>query len=812
MGKKLFNDGWSFMYQTVEGSDQVFPSGEITLPHDAMIDRERYAGQEKGTAKGYFPNMKLLYAKNFFAKEELRGRYVSLQFDGVYRNARVFVNGNYAGGCHNGYERFYVDLYPFLQYGAENEVVVEASSGNDSRWYSGAGIYRNVYLLTSDMLRFAHGGVKLRTKEADDSMAVMEAKLHLINGGFLPETVETVIELLDADGNRAAIDRRRVSVYGNDEAELSARIYIENPKLWDTDSPNLYTCKAAIVKGETVLDEETFSVGIRTLTLDPVRGLCINGKQLKLYGGCVHHDHGMVGSAVFTAAEDRKVRLLKEAGYNALRFSHNPMSEELMAACDRYGMVVMDELSDVWNRSKTPEDHGITFAGDWKQSVASMVDCSYNHPCVIMHSVGNEIKELGDLAGKRMGRELAAEFRRLDSSRYVTCGINSVVCMLPAPTVSDPTKADAQEINAVMAKRVNRMGEIQCQEPVIEKIREFSEVLDIVGYNYAEDKQLIDLVRFTNRICVGSETFPKAIAKNWKLMQDNPAVIGDFSWTAWDYLGEAGIGKNGLQGQQSMGIYEGYPYKLANCGDIDITGTRRTQSYYRECVVGRRKAPYIAVINPRWYGQQTEMTPWSWSDSVSSWSWDGYEGKPVQVEVYGVGDEAELIVNGVSLGRKKVPRTSEDGGSAYSTVFDTVYQPGRIEAVLYQAGQETGRYALETASGVLRLLVEDQNEEAASGSKDLLYFMVSLTDEAGILKPVCDREVKVSVSGAGVLQGFGSAAPLSTECFTSGTFTTYYGKAALAVRPVGEGEIRIQVQAEGCDTVEISVQQGKEGN
>lgn len=805
MGKKLFNDGWSFMYQTVEGSSQVFPSGEITLPHDAMISRERYAGQEKGTAKGYFPNVKVLYAKKFFVAEELQGQYVSLQFDGVYRNARVFVNGNYAGGCHNGYERFYVDVYPYLQYGAENEVVVEAASGNDSRWYSGAGIYRNVYLLTSDMLRFAHGGVKLCTKEADASMAVMEARLHLVNSGFLPETVETVIELLDADGQAAAVDRRRVSVYGNDEAELTARIYISNPKLWDTDSPNLYTCKASVVKDGKVLDEMEFLTGVRTLTLDPVRGLCLNGKQLKMYGGCVHHDHGMVGSAVFAAAEDRKVRLLKEAGYNALRFSHNPMSDELMTACDRYGMVVMDELSDMWNRSKTFEDHGITFAGDWKQSVASMVDCSYNHPCVIMHSVGNEIKELSDLSGKKLGRELAAEFRRLDASRYVTCGINSVVCMMPAPTVSDPTKADVEEINTVMTQRVNQMGEIQCQEPVIERIREFSEVLDIVGYNYAEDKQLIDLARFTNRICVGSETFPKAIAKNWKMMQEHPAIIGDFSWTAWDYLGEAGIGKNGLQGQQSMGIYEGYPYKLANCGDIDITGSRRTQSYYRECVVGRRQGPYIAVINPKWYGRQAAVTPWSWSDSVSSWSWDGSEGKPVQVEVYGVGDEAELIVNGISLGRKRVPQVSEGDSNAYSTVFDTVYRPGRIEAVLYQDGQETGRYALETASDRLQLLVEDQNGEAATDGKDLLYFMVSLTDEQGILKPACDREVRVSVSGAGMLQGFGSAAPLSTECFTTGVFTTYYGKAALAVRPVGEGEIHIQVQAEGCDAVEISL-------
>lgn len=806
MGRELFNDGWSFMYQAVEGSSQVFPSEEITLPHDAMISRERYAGQIPGKAKGFFPNVKVLYAKKFFVGEELRGQYLSLQFDGVYRNARVMANGNYAGGCHNGYERFYVDIYPYLQYGEENEVVVEAGSGDDSRWYTGAGIYRNVYLITSDMLRFAHGGVKLCTKEADESMAVVEATLRVVNGGFLPETVETVLALFDAEGDIAAVDRRRVSVYGNDGAELTARIYIKEPKLWDTDTPNLYTCKASVVKGEKVLDEEEFMFGIRTLALDPVRGFRINGKTLVMYGGCVHHDNGVVGSAAYAAAEDRKVRMLKEAGYNALRFSHNPMSDELMSACDRYGVVVMDELSDMWNRSKTSEDHGVTFIQDWKQSMASMVDCAYNHPSVIMYSIGNEIKELGDLDGQKLGREMAAEVRRLDGSRYVTCGVNSVVCtMMSRKTVTDPTKEDIKEINETMSQMISQMGEIQCRDQVVDRIREFSEVLDVVGYNYAEDKQLIDLERFTNRICAGSETFPKAIAKNWKMMQENPAIIGDFSWTAWDYLGETGIGKNGLRGQQGKGLYEGYPYKLANCGDIDITGTRRTQSYYRECVTGMRQAPYIAVVNPKWYGQQVAMSPWSWSDSVSSWSWDGAEGKPVQVEVYGVGDEAELIVNGVSLGKKNVPQVSEGDVNAYSTVFDTVYQPGRIEAVLYRAGKETGRYALETASDTLRLLVEDQNGASGRGGKDLLFFMVSLTDEKGILKPVCDREVQVSVSGAGALQGFGSASPLSTECFMAGTFTTYYGKALLAVRPVGEGEIHIQVKAEGCDTVEISL-------
>lgn len=802
MGRKVFNEDWRFVYQSVEGSDKGYPPEKVTLPHDVSVSLARYADQPNGSAKGYFPNVKLMYAKKFYVGQEMQGKYMCLQFDGVYRNARVMVNGNYVARCNNGYERFYVELYPYLNYGAENEVVVEAGSGDDSRWYSGAGIYRNVYLITAGAVHFVHGGIKISTKETDTQMAVLEARLHLLNEGFLPETVETRVEIADEGGTVVAVDRRRISVLGKEEASLTSRIYISNPRLWDVDSPNLYTCRAYIVRNEDVLDEEEFQTGIRTISLDPVRGLRINGNRLKLYGGCVHHDNGIVGSAVFAAAEDRKVRLLKEAGYNALRFSHNPMSEELMAACDKYGMVVMEELSDVWNRQKTPEDHSMTFESDWRKSLASMVDKAYNHPSVIMYSIGNEISELGTLSGKKMGRELAAELRRMDDSRYVTCGINSMVCLMAAATVPDASEINMQEINEMMTQMMSQMGAIQCMDQAVESIREFSEVLDIVGYNYAEDKQLIDLARFTNRICVGSETFPKAIAKNWKLMQENPAIIGDFSWTAWDYLGEAAIGKNGLSSQRAEGFYGKYPYKLANCGDIDIAGNRRPQSYYRECVVGKRQAPYIAVVNPDCYGEKVQVTPWSWSDSVSSWSWNGFEGKPVLVEVYGVGDEVELLVNGNSLGKKNVPQVSEGEINAYSTVFDAIYQPGEIEAILYREGKEAGRYKLTTASDTLRLAVEDQNDGLGAEDRDLLYFGICLTDENGMLKSDCDREIQVTVEGAGVLQGFGSADPLNEAGFSEGRYATYYGKSVLAVRPVGSGKIRIRIQAEGCEPVE----------
>lgn len=805
MSKVSFNDNWSFMYQYVQGNNKLFPSEQVTLPHDAVITLDRYAEQPNGNAKGFFPNTKLLYAKKFQVSEEMRGKYIALQFDGVYRNVHVMVNGNFAGKCNNGYQRFYVDIYPYLNYGGENEVTVEVSSGDDARWYTGTGIYRNVYLITAETVHLANGGVKVKTKEADKEMAVLEAKMTLVNDGFLPETVETITEIIDIDGKKVAVDRRKISIMGNGEAEETARIYLKTPKLWSVNTPNLYSCRVRVERDGIVLDETDFHIGIRTITLDPVRGFCINGENLKLYGGCIHHDNGIVGCAAFKAAEYRKVRLLKEAGYNALRFAHNPMSEELMDACDYYGVVVMDELSDTWDLSKTSEDHSKTFEDDWKQSVSSLIDKAYNHPCVVMYSVGNEIKELGMARGRELGRKLVNEFRKMDDSRYITSGVNGLVCMMPPATVTDPTQGNPEEINAMMSQMMEQMGAMQCMDVVVEATREFSETLDIVGYNYAEDKQLLDTVKFTNRICVGSETFPKAIAKNWKLINENPNIIGDFSWTAWDYIGEAGIAKNGEKGDWTAGLYEGYPYKLANCGDFDIAGLRRTQSVYRECVIGARKIPYIAVVNPVRYGQKIDTTPWSWSDSVSSWSWDGFEGKPIEVEVYGVGDEVELIINGTSLGRKDIPQVSEGKINAYCTVFDVIYEPGTIEAVLYKNGEEQGRYQLATATDKIKLTIHDQNINMKDEWKDLLYYEIHLTDENGIVKVNSDRKVKVIVEGDGKLQGFGTAAPISTENFGSGEFTTYYGKAVLAIRPIGDGEIRVCVETEGCETIEFTV-------
>ena len=793
MKKILLNSEWYFKYKTIGNKAADIPGQMITLPHDAMIGLD--CSEDGDRKKGFYPNVHLLYSKEIYIQSEWKGEYIALQFDGIYKNSRVYVNGVYAGGNRCGYDRFIIEVHALLKYGETNLITVEADSSCDSRWYTGAGIYRNVYLLRGGKIHFCPGKVRFSTISANEEEAVLETELYICNEDMFTHEVEAVVELRDGNGNIAAVSKRAVTLKDRETARVSWRIYVDDPKLWSPDDPHIYRCTVKLLKEETIEEVQT-ETGIRMISLSRKKGFCVNGKTVCMYGGCIHHDNGILGSAVYKEAEYRKIRMLKEAGYNAVRCSHNPMSEELMSACDRYGMLVMAELTDMWNYRKSENDFSENFETDWKQSAEALVNLCFNHPSVVMYSIGNEIRELGRLDGKVICRELANAFRLLDSTRFITAGINSMLTVKPGPSAI-PEKKKEVDINTVIFDFMDKINEMQCAEPVVESTKETSGILDIVGYNYAEDKQLLDMENFTDWICVGSETFPKDIAKNWELVKKYPAILGDFSWTSWDYLGEPGIGRNRGTVNRSGDIYEVFPYKTANCGDFDITGYRRPQSYYRECMIGHRTDPYLAVYNMKCEAEKAIKTPWSWPDVVSSWSWRGHEGEPVRVEVYGVGEEAELIINGKSVGRKPVRKVTEGKDLAGVTVFETIYQPGYIEAILYAEGKEFGKYRVETASDELELRICEENGEWG----DVRFFEVCLTDRNGVLKTDCDRKITVSVEGEGVLQGFGSALMTSTENFTQGEYTTFYGRAQLAVRPVGRGKIIVKAETDGTETL-----------
>ncbi|MFC5825305.1 DUF4982 domain-containing protein [Nonomuraea insulae] len=468
--------------------------------------------------------------------------------------------------------------------------------------------------------------------------------------------------------------------------------------------------------------------------------------------------------------------------------SHQPMSRAMLEDCDRLGMLVVDETFDMWTATKS----------DFEAMVAK----DYNHPSVIMYSIGNEIPEAGSPAGAVWGRELAERIRTLDSTRYVTNAVNNMLAVL-GELAAQAQRAGRQldegaGINTLMSQAGVLMNQIAASELVTSRTAESYAVLDVAGMNYSDSRYAMDRELFPDRIILGTETFPTRIAELWDLVQEHDHVIGDFTWTGWDYLGEAGIGRPQYAGPDAApGLTGPYPHLLAGAGDIDILGHRRPASYYREIVYGLRSLPYLAVRRPEHHGKTFTGSPWAWSDAIASWTWPGFEGKPIAVEVYAAADEVELLVNGESAGRRAIER--------FRAEFDITYEPGELVVIAYAEGAETGRDLLRTASGPISLHAEADRPVIAASGGDLAYVTLALADAAGVVHTAADRPITVEAGGDGVLLGFGSAAPVSEERFDAATHTSYEGRALAVVRPTGPGKIRLLASAAKCEPVEVLI-------
>ncbi|MEV6544079.1 glycoside hydrolase family 2 TIM barrel-domain containing protein [Streptomyces sp. NPDC051665] len=819
MKRTSFNDGWQTRPKVnpfAELSGTKVPFRPVTLPHDAMIGQERAAPDGEATMEGgagaYFPGGTYEYRKTFAVPEEHRGKRILFEFEGVYRDAVVYINGDYAGQRPFGYSHFHIDADRFLRYGddGDNEIRVEARAHRDSRWYTGAGIYRDTWMLVGDVVRIAPDGVRVTTPDIDAERAVVEVATRVENDSIAIRTVDVVTEVRDADGSVVASDVSKATVLPGEPAVVRQRLYVRAPLLWSTDTPDLYTATVTLKD----LDAETVVFGVRSLRLDPRHGLRINGETVKLRGACVHHDNGVLGAATFARAEERRVQLLKDAGFNALRMSHHPMSKAMLDACDRLGMLVVDEAFDVWTSGKSEFDYSLDFPEWWERDIEAMVAKDFNHPSVIVYSIGNEIPETGTPSGAARGRELAAKVRSLDHTRYVTNAVNGMLAVMSelgrlrrrsqakAEHAADQGEAEDKGINTLMADAGDMMNAISASGLVTEKTAESFAVLDIAGMNYAEARYALDHDLFPNRVILGTETFPTRIDGNWRLVEQLGHVIGDFTWTGWDYLGEVGIGRpQYLTPDTPRPAHTApYPYLLAGCGDLDITGHRRPASYYREIVFGLRTQPYIAVRRPEHHGRTWAGTPWAWSDTVATWTWPGSEGEPVTIEVYGDADEVELLVNTRSSGRRPVGEEHR-----FRTEFETSYEPGELLAIAYRDGAETGRTVLRTATGTVRLRAEPDRPHITAHGGDLAYVTLSLTDPDGTLHTAADRPVRVEVSGAGVLSGFGSADPSTQERFDATERRTYEGRALAVLRPTGPGRIRLIASAPECAPVEVVV-------
>lgn len=863
MQKIDFNKEW--ICRCLTRDEEAYP---VTLPHDAMLSEPRTQESTGEGNVGWYIGGDYEYTKNFFVPEEYKDKKVLIEFEGIYHNGEVYINGKKAAYRPYGYTNFYVDTEGFFQYGKENEIKVIARNADqpNSRWYSGTGIYRPAYLHVAGEKYIPVNGVKIRTLSYDP------AKIEVVVKTSAPGEVSLKIEFEGSKVLRVIGESTKIGNVNNDRiissdnknmqpngsvqtgengqkselvqveaeknnqaAEYQAifQLDVPNAKLWDTEHPNLYTCKAVFGEDEVI---ETF--GIRELIWNPQVGMTINGERVILRGACFHHDNGVLGACTYPEAEERKMRILKENGYNAVRSAHYPCSKALLDACDRVGMLMMDEYVDVWYIHKTKYDYAGQLADWWKQDLKDMVDKDYNHPSVIMYSTGNEVAETAQKKGIALTGDMTNFLHSLDSTRPVTCGINiffNFLSSIGLGVYSDDKaekSAGNAEKNAAQATGKNEKKVVKSGEKTVNKATENGKKglgstkpekkkkpvgsefyntlaclvgdyfmkcgatlypcdlrtkdayanMDIAGYNYGIFRYKHDLKKYPNRLILGSETFCKDAYSFWEIAKKNKRIIGDFVWAGWDYIGEVGDG---------AAEYSDYKFEdpatrmTGGNGRIDLNGKPRAEAAYTRVAFERETGPFIAV-DPVYQKEKLRLTGWQLTKALESWAWDGCNGEPAKVEVYARAAQVELFINGKSVGKKKVKKCRAN--------FNTTYQDGEITAVSYdENGKEINRYSLQTAGKDTVLQVRP--EEKTVKPEGLAFIQLQYTDSKGIWKPMEKHNIKVTVEN-GVLKGLGSPAPYVKGNYTDHTVATYYGEAMAVVQADGNGPVKVTVADE----------------
>lgn len=804
-----------------------FGEKRVNLPHDYMIEGDVYPEAPSRNASGYYNAGVAHYVKELLIPAEWAGERIVLRLDGAMMNATIEVNGDLACLQHYGYAPFEADITRLVYPGEKNRVTitVNPSMQPNSRWYSGAGLFRGVELAHMPKLHVAFGGLAGSTRKIEyaadgtPGTAFLSVSAEIRNDLAENRVAEVWFDLVREDNGETVLSRKTVTqIQPLSAGTAYMTLTVDKPLLWSAEEPNLYRLRARVKETGTYKthiipaehpaeDSESVLFGIRTVEADVRHGLRVNGKEVKLRGGCLHHDNGPIGTVTVYDAEARKIRKMKEVGYNAIRTTHNPPSSALIEACDRLGMYVFDEAFDAWGMGKQPGDYSQFFDTDWEKDLAAFIRRDRCHPSVILWSTGNEITERAGLNnGYVLARKLAEAIRRIDPSRPVSNAICSFWNGLDDRLQEIQLRKWAEQDKAGGLQNADIGGE---KDLLWEEYTEaYANGLDIVGYNYMEAKYEQDHELFPERVILGSENFPKEIGVHWPMIEKTPWIIGDFTWTAWDYLGEAGIGKASFYepGDPRIGDPWGepspYPWRTANDADFDVTGRIRPQGVYRRIVWGSCETAVFSY-DPANFNKVETLSSWGFPGVWKRWNWQGQEGKPIRLVVFSAAEEAEILVNGVSLGRKKAGEALCHN-MPLSFVFETVYQPGTVEAVSYAGGKEVSRTALQTAGrpAAIRLTAEAGGLKPDGAS--LCYVNAELIDENGNVVPDADTLLKAEATGAAELLGFGSGNPVTDENYSKGRFTSYLGHALAVLRAGCEaGETKLTVSAEGLDKAEI---------
>lgn len=772
------------------------PGKTVTLPHDAMLAEPRTALSAGGTNTGWYEGHDYEYRRTLTVPEnELADTHI-LEFEGVYHNAEVWLNGQKAAFRPYGYTNFYVDCAPYLHAG-ENELRVIARNADqpNSRWYSGAGIYRPVQLWTARGARIALNGVKIRTLSLDP--AVVEVRVKTTAPGTVRLTVDDLpVMQQESDG------------------EAVFTLTLDNARLWTPETPNLYTCRVSFAD-----DVVTETFGVRKVEWG-TDGFLLNGKRYIIQGACIHHDNGLLGAVCDPDAVARKVRLLKENGYNAIRSAHNPCSKALLAECDRQGMLVMDEYIDHWYIHKTEHDYVDYFNEWWHQDLTDMVEKDYNHPCVVLYSTGNEVSETAQKRGIALTKEMTDFLHELDDSRPVTCGVNIFFNFLSSIGFGVYSDEKAKK-EAERAEKAKQRGEKAAKKKAVGsqffnnlagllgdefmkrgatlhgcdvKTRDAFANMDIAGYNYGIYRYKHDLKKYPQRLILGSETFCNDAYKFRELAKQEPRLVGDFVWAGMDYLGEVMVGS--WEYADYAETFDGGPgWVSAGSGRIDLTGKPLGEALYTRVALEADNGPYIAVCPVNHTGDRHSPSAWKMTNAMPSWSWTGCEERKANVEVYARAARVELVLNGHTVGSKTLKNDC-------LARFSIPYESGTLEAVSYDAADhEMGRCKLQSAGGTTRLTLDAEEPTAKPGH--LCYVRLRYTDENGITKPLARGSIQVQVRG-GTLVGLGSACPFNKHSYLDSETDTYYGEALAIVR-MGDGDAMTIAASDGEYSAELTV-------
>jgi beta-galactosidase len=785
--------GWKFFLGDPGGAES--PSFDdaswraVDLPHDWSIESKPDKDNPSGSGGGFFPGGIGWYRKTFHAPADWKGNRVSVEFDGVYRDATVYLNGHKLGTHPYGYTAFTFDLTPELNFSGANvlAVRVDNSAQPNSRWYSGSGIYRHVRVVVTNPTHVAHWGVFVTTPEATGTSARVSIRARVANESSSTAEVTVETTLLDKTGNKIGSAQSKLSIAAGREDEAAQEIAVANPGLWSPASPTLYRAVSTIRKEGKVIDQVTTPFGIRSLAWSAEQGLLLNGKPIKLTGGSVHHDNGPLGAAAFDRAEERRVELLKAAGMNAVRTAHNPPSSAFLDACDRLGLLVLDEPFDVWEAHKVKFDYGSDFDAWWKQDVSSMLLRDRNHPSIVIWGIGNEIPELEVDRGAVLARQIVDQVRALDNTRPLTLAF-------PGTT----TKPTAQAV--------------------------FSQ-LDIAGYNYnILPSYKSDHQQLPSRMMLTTESWPAKAFPLWQVSHDNPYILGDFTWTAMDYLGESGIGAwqygtpeqakmaDGMAGMMSgtemidqmfTGMANGkdvmadmaknnsdpnakammelffhpYPWHAAACGDLDLTGFRKPQSYYRDIVWNGGDRVYATVRLPEPEGKKIIAIMWATYPTLASWSWPGQEGKELEVEVYSGAEKVRLFLNDKQIGEKPTGREQE-----FKAVFSVPYSPGTLKAVGLRGDRVVAESVLTTAGEAARLRVTADRTVLQADGEDLSFVTVEAVDANGRPDLHADQEVQFEIGGPGAIAAVGNGDGHDPDSYQGDRRKLYQGRALVVIR------------------------------